>query len=453
MNVLLNKIDPVNAVIKIEVEKTDYQEKVEKSLRTYRAKASIPGFRKGMAPLGMLKKMHGKAILVEELNKLISDQLYNYIKENNLNILGEPLPHEGEKEIDLDNQENFEFSYDIALAPEFSISLTKRDKVPYYTVIVDDEMVDKQITSYRSSYGTYKDADTVEAKDMLKGTLVECDENGNPKNSGLVVENAVLMPSYIKNEEEQTKFIGAAKNSVVTFNPSKAYEGADVEMASLLKIKKDEVAQYPGNFNFEILEITRYTEADLNQELFDRVLGANVVTDEEAFKAKVKELIAQQFTADSDYKFMLDVRALLEKKVGNLTFPDAFLKRWMLATQKDKTSEAIDAEYPNTIKELQFHLIKEQLIKNSGVKLEEDDLKAQARKAVKMQFAQYGMMTVPEDVLENYATEMLKKKESVRNLVNAALEEKLTEWLKNQIKLDPKEITYDDFKLLFQPQQ
>ncbi|MDD6209621.1 MAG: trigger factor [Bacteroidales bacterium] len=451
MNVLLNKIDPVNAVIKIEVEKADYQEKVEKALRAFRAKASIPGFRKGMAPIGMLKKMHGKAILVEELNKLISDQLYAYIKENNLSVLGEPLPSEEYKEPDLDNQENFEFTYDIALAPEFTFSINKRDKVPYYSVIVDDEMVNKQIDSYRSSYGTYKEADVAEAKDMLKGTLVEC-ENGQPKEGGLVVEDAVLMPSYIKDESEQAKFIGAAKNSVVTFNPTKAYEGAEVEIASLLKIKKEEIAQHTGDFNFEILSITRYTEAEMNQELFDRVLGANVVSDEEAFKAKVKEMVAQQFVADSDYKFMLDVRVMLEKKVGELTFPDAFLKRWVLANQQDKTPEAVDAEYPAMLKDLKFHLIKEQLVKMSGVKIEEADLKEQARKAVKMQFAQYGMMTVPDDVLNNYAAEMLKKKESVRSLVDAALEEKLTAWLKDQVKLDPKEVSYEDFKLLFQQQ-
>ena len=450
MNVTLNKIDPVNAVLKIEVKKADYEQTVDKALRNFRSKANIPGFRKGMVPLGMVKKMHGKAILIEELNRFVSDELYKYIKENDLNILGEPLPREeDQQEIDFDNQEDFDFSYDLGLSPEIDFALNKRNKVPYYTVAVDDEMVNKQIDSYRASFGTYNEADVVEPKDMIKGTMVEL-EKGKPKEGGLVVEDAVLMPSYMKNEKEQAKFVGAEKNSTIKFSPKKAYgSGAEAEIASLLKIKKEEVANYTGDFNFEILNITRYGEAEMNQELFDRVLGAGVVTDEKSFKEKVKELITQQFVADSEYKFMLDVRAMLDKKVGKLEYPEAFLKKWLTLTQEDKTQEDIEAEYPEMIKSLQFHLIKEQLVKMSEVKLEEEDLKTQARKVVKAQFAQYGMMTIPDDLLDNYAAEMLKKQDSIRNLVDAALEEKVAGWLKEQVTLDPKEVTYEAFQKLF----
>ena len=449
MNVTLNKIDSVNAELKIEVKKADYEGKVDKALRDFKSKAAIPGFRKGMVPLGMVKKMHGKAVLIEELNRLVSDELYKYIKENDLNILGEPIPQDSQNAIDFDTQEDFEFSYDLGLSPEINLTLNKRSKVPYYTVVVDDEMVNKQIDSYRASYGTYNEAETVEPKDMIKGTMVEL-EKGKPKEGGLVVEDAVLMPSYLKNEKEQAKFVGAAKSSVIKFNPKRAYgSGAEAEIASLLKIKKEEVANYTCDFNFEILNITRYGEAEMNQELFDRVLGAGVVSDENAFKEKVKELISQQFVADSEYKFMLDVRTMLDKKVGTLEYPEAFLKKWLTLTQEDKMPEDIEAEYPEMIQSLQFHLIKEQLVKMSEVKLEEEDLKAQARKAVKAQFAQYGMMTIPDEMLDNYAGEMLKKQDSIRNLVDAALEEKVAAWLKGQVTVDPKEVGYEAFKKLF----
>ena len=448
MNVSLNKIDPVNAVIKIEVKKADYEGNVDKALRNFKSKANFPGFRKGMVPLGMVKKLHGKAILIEELNKLVSDELYKYIKENNLSTLGEPLPSEDQKGLDLDVQEDFEFSYDLGLSPEVTFTLNKRNKVPYYTVVVDDEMVDKQIDSYRASFGTYKEADTIEPKDMVKGTLTEL-EKGTPKEGGLVVEGAVLMPSYIKDEKEQAKFVGSAKNSVIEFNPAKAYDGTEAEISSLLKIKKEEAKNYTGDFNFEVLNITRYAEAEMGQELFDRVLGPGVVTDEKAFREKVGEQIAQQFVADSDYKFMLDVRAVLEKKVGDPGFPDAFLKRWLAASQPEKKAETIDTEYPEMIKELKFHLIKEQLVKMSEVKLEEEDLEVQARKAVKAQFARYGMMSITDAMLDNYAVEMLKKTESVKGLVDAALEEKVAAWLKEQVAIDNRPVSYDEFKKLF----
>ena len=449
MNISLNKIDSVNAVIKVEVKKADYEEKVDKALRNVRAKANFPGFRKGMVPLGMVKKLHGKTILVEELNKLVSDELHKHIKENNLDTLGEPLPNEeAQKALNLDTQEDFELLYDIALAPEFTITLNKRNKAPYYTVVVDDETLDMQVDSYRANYGIYEKADTIEPRDMVKGTLVEL-EKSKPKEGGLVVEEAVLIPSYMKDEKIQAKFIGAAKNSTIKFNLSKAYDGAEIEIASLLKIEKDEVKNYTGSFSFKVLEITRYVKAEMDQDFFDRVLGQGVATDEEKFREKVKEQITQQFIPNSNYKFMLDIRAMLDKKVGDLVFPEAFLKRWVAVTQPKKTAEEIEIEFPDTIRELKAHLIREQLLRMSDVKIADEDVKVQARKATRAQLARYGMTSIPDNMLENYATEMLKKEESVRGLIDTALEEKLTEWLKNRITVETKPVSIDEFKKLF----
>lgn len=288
MNISLTNTDAVNGILKMEIVKADYADQVDKSLRNFRKKANIPGFRQGMVPMEMVKKMYGKHVMAEEVNKVVSENLYKYIRENQLNILGEPLPNETEqKEIDFDTNEDFEFVFDLAFAPEINITLNKKDKLTYYQVVVDDEMLEKQINSYKANYGSYDTAEDVEEKDLVKGMLAEL-ENGQVKEGGIVVEDAVLMPMYLKDEEERNKFLGAKVNSVVVFNPNKAYEGAAAELASLLKVDKEQVAEITGDFSFEIKESTRHKEAELNQDLFDKVFGEGTVTSEEEFKNKIK---------------------------------------------------------------------------------------------------------------------------------------------------------------------
>ncbi len=451
MNITLNTIDPVNALLKMDVVKADYESEVEKSLKDLRQKAAIPGFRKGMVPMSVVKKMYGKSVLIEQVNKVVSHNLYNYIRENQLNILGEPLPNETEqKEIDFDHQENFEFCFDLGLAPEIQVKLTKKDKLPYYNILVEDSMVENQLNSFCANQGSYSQVETIEGKDMVKGYLVELDENGEPKKDGIQNESAVLMPSYIKDEEEKAKFMGTSNNTVVTFNPYKAYEGSEVELSSFLKIKKEEVKDHTGNFSLEIHEITRYTEAELNQELFDKVFGEGVVQSEEEFRAKVKEMIATQTIPDSDYRLLIDFRQLVEKKAGKVEFPDAFLKRWMLVSDSNRTAESIETDYPKIIEDLEFHLIKEELVKENGIKVEEGDLMEYARRTVKAQFAQYGFTNFPEDAVEGYAKDMLKKEETVRNLIDKIIEDKLIDWIKEHITLENKEVNVDEFKKLFE---
>lgn len=448
MNVSLKNSDAVNGVITVAIEKADYAEKVDKGLRNFRQKANIPGFRKGMVPMGMVKKMYGKSVLAEEVNKLVSENLFGYIRENKLNVLGEPLPSLTEqKEIDFDTQEDFEFVFDVALAPEVNVQLGKEDTLPYYRIAIDDETVDTQVKAYQAQMGTYEKAGTVEAKDMVKGTLAEL-ENGMPKEGGLVVEGAVLMPEYLKDEEEKNKFIGAAVNTVVTFNPAKAYQGADVEVASLLKINKDEAAKYTGDFTFEIAEITRHKEAELNAELFEKVFGANAVATEEEFRNKIKEALAEQTVPESNFRFMEDARASLMAKAGDVTFPDAFLKRWLKVSDEKKTGEDIEATYPKIIDDLKFHLIKEKLVQDNGIKVEEEDMNAFARRVAKSQFAQYGMMSVPDDVLDRYAKDMLKNQDTARNILDRVVEEKLIDYLKNNVTIDEKTVSLDEFRKL-----
>ncbi|MEA4885711.1 MAG: trigger factor [Bacteroides graminisolvens] len=450
MNVSLQNIDKVSALLTIKLEKADYQEQVEKSLKNIRQKAQVPGFRQGMVPMSLVKKMYAKSVMAEEVNKLLSERVYGYIKENNLNILGEPLPNvDKQPQIDFDTMEEFDFLFDIALAPEFKAEVAATDKVDYYTVDVTDEMVDNQIKSYTQRNGKYDQVDAYQENDMLKGLLAELDEAGNTKEGGIQVEGAVMMPSYMKNEAQKAIFAAAKVNDVLTFNPNEAYEGHEAEIASLLKIEKEAAAEVKSNFSFQVEEITRFVEGDLNQELFDLVFGKDVVTTEEEFRAKVKESIASQFVADSDYKFLLDARKVIEAKVGKLEYPDALLKRIMLLNNTDKGEDFVNENYDKSVEELTWHLIKEQLVQQAEIKVEQEDVLNMAKDATRAQFAQYGMLSVPEDILENYAKEMLKKKESIDGLVNRVVEAKLAAVLKGKVTLENKVVSVEEFNALF----
>ena len=450
MNVSLQNIDKVSALLTVKLEKADYQEKVDKALKSFRQKAQMPGFRKGMIPMSLVKKMYGKSVLAEEVNKLLSETVYKYIQDNKVNMLGEPLPNEDKQPaIDFDTQEEFEFLFDIALAPEFKVEVGTADKVDYYDIEVTDEMVDNQVKSYTQRNGKYDKVDVYADNDMLKGLLAELDEQGNTKEGGIQVEGAVMMPSYMKNDEQKAIFVNAKVNDVLVFNPHAAWNGNPAELASLLKIDKEAAAEVKSNFSYQVEEITRFVPGDLNQEIFDQVFGKDVVKTEDEFRAKVKEAIVKQFVADSDYKFLLDLRRVLMEKVGKLEFSDALLKRVMLANNADKDEKSVEENYDKSIEELTWHLIKEQLVKANDIKVEQDDITNMAKESTRAQFAMYGMLNVPEDLLNNYAKEMLKKKESIEGLVNRVVETKLVAAVKPQVTLEHKSISAVDFNKMF----
>ncbi len=449
MNIAKKEIDKNNAVVTIRVEKADYAEKVEKTLRDYRKKANMPGFRPGMVPIGLIKKMYGKSVEAEEINKLVSDSLYNYIRENNMNILGEPLPNETEQpEIDFDMQEDFDFVFDVAIAPEFEVNLTQKDKVNYYNISVSDEMIDNQIKSYTGRYGKYVQEEEVEEKDMVKGELFELDGKAI-KEGGVHVEGAVLTPAYMKDEETKKLFVGAKKGDVIVFNPKKAYEN-DTEISSMLKISKEEAENFIADCQIIIEGITRYHEAEINQELFDKVYGEGNVKSEEEFRTKIKENIQETLKSDSDYKFALDARVMLVKKLDKTEFPDAFLKRWLLATNEGLTEEKLEEDYPKMIEDLKWHLIKDKLMKANEVKVEPSEVEEYAKKVARAQFAQYGMIGIEDDILSNYAQDMLKKEDTIKNIVDKVAEDKVLEAVKSSIKLNEKEISIEDFNKMFE---
>lgn len=454
MNVSLTNVDSVNAIVQVSIAKSDYQEKLDSALKNFRKKANIPGFRPGTVPVGMVKKMYGKSILADEVNKLVGEGLYKYIQEQKLNVLGEPLPNvEKQQPVDFAIEGDYDFYFDIALAPEIKIELSKKDKITYYKIDVAEDLIEKQIDSYKANYGKYEAISEPSLEtDLVRGKIAEM-EDGKIKEGGISVEAGVVMASYIKDEAEKAKFVGVKPGDIIVFNPGKAYEGNEAEIAALLHIKKEEVEVIAPEFNFEVTEITRYKEAELNQELFDKIFGEGNVKSDNEFRDKVKEAIAEQFAPDSDYKFLLDAKELLENKVGDLQFPDAFLHRWLLTTGKDRSEAELDESYPKIIEDLKFHLIKEQIVKDNELKVEDADVKAVALQAARAQFAQYGMMGLPDAMVENYANDMLKKQESARNLVDRAMEIKIIDFLKQTLELQEESISLDEFRKFFEKEE
>lgn len=450
MNISFECADKINGLLTITVEESDYKENVEKALKNYRKRANIPGFRPGMAPMGMIRRQFEPSVKVDEINKVLGEKMFGYIKDNNIQMLGEPLPAEKQEPVDLEKDAPYTFMFDIAVAPEFKAELTDKDTVDYYTITVDDELVNKQVDMYASRTGHYDKVEQYEDNDMLKGDLRELDEQGNTKEGGIVVEQAVLMPKYIKSDDQKKLFDGAKLGDIITFNPKKAYPESDAEVAALLKLKKEEVADINADFSYQITEISRYVKGEVNQELFDNVFGKDTVKDEKAFREKIAEGLKTQLEGDSDYKFLIDVRKYLEDKVGKLVFPEAILKRIMLANNKDKGQEYVDKNFDASIKELAWHLMKEQIVKANDIKIEEADVKETAKEAARAQFAQYGMTNIPDEYVENYANDMLKKKEYTDSLVDRSIDRKLIVALKSVVKLNPKTTSLDDFNKMMQ---
>lgn len=449
MNIVRTDIDQNNAVLTVQIVKADYSANVEKTLRDYRKKANIPGFRPGMIPMGLMYKMYGKAIKADEINKIAADALNNYIQEQKLNILGEPLPAEDFQPFeDFDQREEFEFPFAVGIAPEFEVEFDTKDKVKYYEIAADDTMIDNQIKSYTSRYGKYTQEETVEDNDMVKGEVTELEE-AEAKVDGIKLSDAVLTPAYLKDENQKIMFSGAKKGDVIVFNPAKAFDN-DAELASFLKLKKEDVKDITSDFSFTITGITRYHESEINQELFDKVFGEGAVSSEEEFRAKIAENLQDNLKKDSDYKFGLDAREMLMKKYEDLTFPDAFLKRWLLAENKNMTAETLEADFPKMIENLKWQLITNNIAKKSDIKIENEDIEEYAKNVARSQFAQYGMIGLEDSILENYAKDMLKKEETLKSIYTRVFENKVIEVVKNNVKLDVKKTNIEEFNKMFE---
>ncbi len=439
MNITFENADKVNGLMTITVEENDYKENVEKTLKDYRKKANVPGFRPGMVPMGMIKRMYGNAVKMDVINRVVGQEMYKYVQENKIQMLGEPLPHEGNEAVDIEKPAPYTFQFDLAVAPEIDVKLSGHDKIDYVTIDVDDKLIDQQVQMYASRGGSYQKAEDYKDNDMLKGDLRELD-----KEDGIVLAEAIVMPTYIKDEDQKKLFEGSRLGDIITFNPRKAYQ-SDAELASFLKVDKADLGFHTGDFTYQITEISRFTPAEVNQELFDQVYGKDAVKDEKEFRERVAAEIQAQLQQNSDWKFLQDLRAHCEKKAGKLTWPDELLKRIMKQNNQDKGDDYVEKNYEGSIKELTWHLIKEQLVAAHDIKINDDEVKGAAREAARAQFAQYGMSNVPDEYLDNYVQEMLKKEDNVQGFVDRAIDQKLIATMKNVVKLNEKKVSLDEF--------
>ena len=447
MNISFENPDKINGVLKITIEKDDYQGEVDKTLKNYRKQANIPGFRQGQAPIGMIKRQFGMQVKMDVINKILGEKLNGYIIDNKIAMLGTPLPNEAQVEQDLEKDGPFEFIFDIAVAPEINIEINGNDEIDHYSIEVDDKLVDQQVDMFRSRSGHYDKVDSYDAaqNDMLKGDLRELDADGNAKEDGIVVEQAVLMPEYIKVEDQKSLFDGAKLGSVITFNPKKAYPESNAEIKSLLKISDEQAEGLTSDFTFLVTEISRFVKAEVNQELFDQVFGEGNVNDEADFRQKVAESIKTQFSNDEEFKFMLDIRKYAEDKVGEVAFPDELLKRVMKSNNQDKDDKFIEDNYAASIKELKWSLIKNELMEANELKVEKEDVVKVVKDIARMQFAQYGMSNVPEEYLDNYVDKIMKEEKNLESYIERASDIKLAAALKKVVKLNEKTVSLDEF--------
>lgn len=448
MNVTLEKIDNVNGIITLSIEEKDYQEKVKKELKLISVKHPLPGFRPGHVPAGLLQKKYGKEVLVEVVNREIYDNLLNYIQENKLNLLGEPIIANAE-EVDFDTMKDFSFKFEVGFAPEIKLALDKSVNVPYYTIEVDQKMLDQQSEMFCKRFGKQVKGEQVDATALVKGSMVELDENGAVKEGGIVVESTIVAPQYFKSEDEKAKFADKKVGEEVVFNPWNTCDGNAAEMSSMMNADKEVVAEAKGDFKLTITEILVNQAAELNQELFDAVFGKDTVTNEEEYFAKLKEMIAAQLVNDSNFRFTIDAEAALKAQVGALELPTEFLKKWLVRQDNKYTAENIDEEFPKMVPQLEWQLIKEEAARVLEVKVSEEDLLADAKRIAFQQFAQYGMANVPEEMVEKYAKDLLENKEYRSQIVQQSVDNKLFAEIKNAVSLEEKTVSVEAFNELF----
>ena len=449
MNITRENIDDLNAVLKVHVEKNDYEEKVEKVLRDYRKKANIKGFRPGMVPFGMIRKMYGRAVQIDEINKIVTENIQKFLVDEKLDILGDPLPKADDQElIDFDTREAFTFSFELGIAPSFELNISKKNKVNFYEISVDDKMKNDYVENYTRRHGSFIKADSSVEKDMLKGKIEAIDENGNTFDGGLSVEETTLGIDVIKDKEIQELFIGKTVSEVIDFDLRKAFPN-NFEIAGILKKQKDEVSDVTGSFRFTINEISRFKPAEVNQELFDRIYGEGIIATEEEFMNKITEEIAVNLNHESDYKLALDLKSLIIEKT-DLKLPEEFLKKWLLKVNENTTEEQIEKEFDSFKQDLKWQLIRNRIAKQNEVRITEEDLMKEAENITRYQFRQYGLFYATDEQITNYARETLKRDEDAKKIADKILEEKVIALVKELVKLENKAVNVEEFNKLFE---
>jgi trigger factor len=449
MNITRENIDDLNTVLKIRIEKPDYEDKVEKVLKDYRKKASIKGFRPGMVPIGLIKKMYGRAVQIDEINKVVTDNIQKYITDEKIEILGDPLPKDDEQEtIDFDLQEDFTFSFEIGLAPVVELNLSKKNKVSEYEIIIDEKMKNDYLENYTRRFGELQKVDITGEKDVIKGKIEAIDPEGNILPEGPSSEETSLGIDIVKDKKIKKLFIGKSQNDTIDFDLRKAYPN-NTEIAGILHKKKEEVENLEGTFRFTINEISRFFPAELGQELFDKVYGEGVVKSEEEFLKKIEEEITLNLKKESEYKLMMDVKKLALEKT-DIHLPEEFLKRWLLKVNEKTTKEQIETEFDSFRKDLKWQLIRNKVARDNEVKITEEELLNEARNVTRYQFQQYGLYYATDEQITNYAKETLKREDDAKRIADKILEDKVALIMKDLVKLETKSVTVEEFNKLFE---
>jgi trigger factor len=449
MNITRENIDDLNTVLKVEISKPDYEEKVENVLKDYRKKANIKGFRPGMVPIGLVKKLYGKAVQIDEINKIVTENIQKYINDEKLEILGDPLPKTDEQEkFDFDAQDAFSFSFELGLTPPFEVKLNKKTKVDQYEIIVDEKMRNDSLENYKRRFGELRGAETTEEKDVLKGKLEALDNNGNPVPEGPSADSTSLSIDIIKEKKIKKQFVGKSVSNTIDFDLRKAFPN-DTEIAGLLHLKKEEAEVLEGNFRFTVNEISRFHPAEIGPELFNRVYGEGIVNSEEEFMKKLEEEISANLKRESDYKLMIDIKAMALEKT-DFQLPEEFLKKWLLRVNENTTSEQIEKEFDSFRKDLRWQLIRNKVAHDNDVKITEEELLKEAANITRYQFQQYGLFYATDEQINNYAKETLKREEDAKRIADKILEEKVILIMKDLLKLEKKSVSIDEFNKLFE---
>lgn len=448
MNVTFEKIDEVNGLVTVELQKADYADNVKKALKNIAKNRPEPGFRPGHTPMALIEKKYGEAVKYDEVNKATSEAIYNYIKDNKLRVLGSPVP-QADENFNLKN-DDFTFKFKVGLAPEINAPVGKDLKVPYYNIEVSDKMIDDQDQNLRRRFGKQESGEVIDEKAVVKGVITELNEDGSVKEDGVKVENGILSPEHFKDDAQKALFIGKKVGDKIVFNPATASANNEVELSSMLHVDKADVENHKGNFEFEVKEAIVLKPAELNQEYYDQLFGKDAVKDENEYRAKVKEMISMQLRNDSDFRFTIDAKDAILKETGDITLPDAILKDYLKQANETLNDENIDEEYAKARPQLVWQLVSDKVAEELKVEVTPEDVENLAKAIARNQFAQYGMPNVPEDLLEKYAKEIVSGQQGDQ-VRQQALENKLYEAIKNAVTLEEKTVSVEEFNKLFAP--
>lgn len=440
------KVNDVIGEITMVVEESDYADKVKKQLKEIGKKHAEPGFRPGHVPAGLIEKKYGKAVKYDEINKLVGEAIFDYIKENKINVLGNPIPDKANAIND--DVKEFTLKFKVGVAPEFEVKIDKDLHIPYYNIKVTDDMVGRQDEALRRRFGKQEPGEEVDATALVKGAITELNEDGTVKDGGVVVENGIVAPQYFKSEDQRNLFVGKHVGDSVVFNPAATCESNPTEMASMLNLPKEEAEKHQGDFRFDIKEIIVLKPAELNEEFFKEAFGDNV-KDENEYRDAVRKMIESSLTGDQNYRFTIDAEKAIRKEVGDIELPDEVLKEFLISQNEALNEENIDKEYDQIRSQLVWDLEKDKMLNALEIKVEEADLQNTARLMARNQFAQYGMTNVPDDAVEHYAEEILKDEKARNTIYRQTSDLKLFNAIRAAVSLDEKEVSVDEFNELF----